>query len=229
MLLAALGMLVWWLSEPFATALSTANEMRIWIVGAGPLAPLAYVVFYALQILIAPLPGNFVAVLAGYLFGFTQGLILSLIGLCIGASLAVLIGRKFGRPLLERFFGRAELVRWERRLRLRSPFLWFVLFLFPVPDIVLYVAGVGTVRLRWLLPAILLGRSLGIFLGIVVGNATAIMPAEFVLVQWVLLLILGGIVYRFQRPIRYHLLVNLRRVRRSVRSLFKTPLGSPAD
>lgn len=229
LLLAALGVLIWWLNEPMADALAAANDVRTWIIRFGPLAPIAYVTFFAAQILIAPLPGSFLAVLGGYLFGFGAGLFLSLIGLTIGITLALLIGRKLGRPLLEHFFDRSELIRWERKLRLRSPIIWFVLFLFPLPDLVVYVAGLGTTPIRWLAPAILLGRSIGIFVGISVGNATAHLPPSLVLVQWVLLLLLGGLAYRFQRPLRYHLLVNMRRTRRTVRSMFKTPLGSPAE
>ncbi|MCB0022891.1 MAG: TVP38/TMEM64 family protein, partial [Caldilinea sp.] len=165
LLLAAVGLLIWWLTEPVSDALAAAGDIRAWIISTGPMAPIAYVTFFAAQILIAPLPGSFLAVLGGYLFGFGAGLFLSLLGLAIGASLVLLIGRKLGRPLLERFFDRSDLIRWERKLRLRSPLIWFVLFLFPVPDVVMYVAGMGTTPLRWLLPAILLGRSLGIFIG----------------------------------------------------------------
>lgn len=229
LLLAAVGLLIWWLTEPVSDALAAAGDIRAWIISTGPLAPISYVTFFAAQILIAPLPGSFLAVLGGYLFGFGAGLLLSLLGLAIGASLALLIGRKLGRPLLERFFDRSDLIRWERKLRLRSPLIWFVLFLFPVPDVVMYVAGMGTTPLRWLLPAILLGRSLGIFIGITVGNATAKWPAEWVLVQWVLLLVFGGMAYRFQRPIRYYLLITLRRLRRTARGMFRAPLGTPAD
>ncbi len=229
LLLAAVGLLIWWLTEPLSNALAAAGDIRGWIIGMGPLAPIAYVTFFALQILIAPLPGSFLSVLGGYLFGFGSGLFLSLVGLAVGASLALLIGRKLGRPLLERFFDHSDLIRWERKLRLRSPLIWFVLFLFPVPDLVMYVAGMGTTPLRWLMPAILLSRSIGVLIGISVGNATANWPAEWVLVQWLLLLALGGLAYCFQRPIRYHLLVNLRRLRRGVRSLFRAPLGAPAD
>ena len=229
LLLAAVGLLLWWLTEPLSNALAAASDIRNWIISTGPLAPIAYVVFFAAQILIAPLPGSFLSVFGGYLFGFGSGLLLSLVGLAVGASLAILIGRKLGRPLLERFFEHSHLIRWERKLRLRSPLLWFVLFLFPMPDLVMYVAGMGTTPLRWLLPAILLSRSIGVLIGISVGNATANWPAEWVLAQWTLLLVLGGLAYRFQRLIRYHVLVNVRRLRRGVRILFRAPLGTPAD
>jgi uncharacterized membrane protein YdjX (TVP38/TMEM64 family) len=239
--MAATVLLVWWLNEPVAALLHAAGDLRTWLMGFGPLAPLMYVLFYAAQILIAPLPGNFLAVLAGYLFGFWNGLLLSLIGLTVGACLAVLIARTFGRPLLERFFSHAELVRWERKLRLRSPLVWYVFFLFPVPDLVMYVAGLGTLQLRWLLPAILLGRATGILIGITLGNFTATMPVQWVITQWLLLVLLGALAIRFQRPLRYFLLIGLRRGRRSARSawraayrivqrtLVKTPVSSPVE
>jgi uncharacterized membrane protein YdjX (TVP38/TMEM64 family) len=196
-----------------------------------------YVLFYAAQILIAPLPGNFLAVFAGYVFGFWWGLFLSLLGLTIGACLAVVIARYFGRPLLERFFNRGDLVRWERKLRLRSPLVWYVFFLFPVPDLVMYVAGMGTLQLRWLLPAILLGRATGVLIGITLGNFTAVLPPQWVIIQWVLLLVLGGFALRFQRPLRYYLLIWLRRGRRSTRSMYqmvyrtlvKVPVSTPVE
>jgi uncharacterized membrane protein YdjX (TVP38/TMEM64 family) len=137
----ATTLLVWWLNEPVTALLHAAGGVRSWLMSYGPLAPVMYVLFYAAQILIAPLPGNFLAFFAGYVFGFWDGLFLSLLGLTIGASLAVIIARRFGRPLLERFFDRGELVRWERKLRLRSPLVWYVFFLFPVPVLVIPAAS----------------------------------------------------------------------------------------
>lgn len=229
LLLAAMAVLVWWLNEPISAVLDAAGDVRSWVLSFGPLAPIAYVAFFAAQILIAPLPGSFLSVMGGYLFGFGAGLALSLLGVTLGVTLALLIGRKLGRPVLERFFDRSDLIRWERKLRLRSPLIWFVLFLFPLPDLVIYVAGMGTTPLRWLAPAILLARGIGILIGSSVGTATSHLPAMFVLLQWLLLVALGALAYRFQRPLRYHLLINLRRSRRTVRGLFRAPLGSPAE
>lgn len=229
LLLAAFGVLLWWLSAPFSAVLDAAGDIRAWLIGLGPLAPIAYVAFYAAQILIAPLPGSFLSVIGAYLFGFGGGLLLSLFGVTLGVMLALLIGRKLGRPALERFFDRSDLIRWERKLRLRSPLIWFVLFLFPMPDLVIYVAGMGTAPLRWLAPAILLARGLGILIGSSVGTATAHLPPSLVLLQWLLLLTLGGLAYRFQRPLRYLLLTNLRRSRRTIRTLFRAPLGAPVE
>ena len=212
----AIFLLVYWLEAPMTALLRAGGDLRGWLLSLGPLAPLVYVLFYAAQILVAPLPGSMMALLAGYVFGFRWGLLLSLAGLALGASLAIWIARTVGRPLLERAFGPAELIRWERKLRLRSPLVWYVFFLFPVPDVVIYVAGLGTLPVRVLLPAILLGRGTSILLNTVMGTATAILPAQAVIVQWLLLGLLALAVYRYQRPLRYRMLVAGRRLRRRI-------------
>ena len=220
----AVFLLVNLLEAPMAALLRAGGDLRGWLVSLGPLAPLVYVLFYAAQILIAPLPGSMMALLAGYVFGFRWGLLLSLTGLALGASLAIWIARTVGRPLLERWFGVAELARWERKLRLRSPLVWYVFFLFPVPDVVIYVAGLGTLPLRSLLPAILLGRATSILLNTALGTATAILPAQAVIVQWLLLGLLAFAVYRYQRPLRYRMLMAGRRLRRRIGSAPDDPI-----
>lgn len=223
LLLAVVAMLaimaaVWLLRDPLRGAMATADEVRAWLVALGPLAPAGYFLFYTAQIVFAPLPGGFLSVFGGYLFGFWWGLLLTLTALALGITIAVYLSRRFGRRLLERFFPHEELVRWERKLSLRSPIPWFVLFLFPVPDTAVYIAGLSSLSLRVLLAAILIGRGANVALGIAIGNASNVLPAEVVVVQWIVLLVIGAVAMRYQRPIRYWVLCQARRVRRSLRA-----------
>lgn len=112
---------VWLLRDPLRSALATADDVRAWLVALGPLAPGGYFLFYTVQIVFAPLPGSFLPLFGGYLFGFWWGLLLSLGALALGISIAVYLSRRFGRRLITHFFGHGELVRWERKLSLRSP------------------------------------------------------------------------------------------------------------
>src|SRR5688500_15332719 len=82
---ALLSLLLWWISEPFAAMLAQISVMlahigglREWILTFGPLAPLAYIGVFSLQILIAPLPGQFMGVMGGYLFGVLPGSLYSI-------------------------------------------------------------------------------------------------------------------------------------------------------
>ena len=208
---------VWMLRDPLRNVMATADDVRSWLISLGPLAPAGYFLFYAAQIVFAPLPGSFMTVFGGYLFGFWWGLLLSLAALSLGVSVAMWLSRRFGRGLLERFFPHDELVRWERKLSLRSPIPWFVLFLFPIPDTAVYIAGLSSLSLRLLLPAILIGRGVNVALGIAIGNASNVLPAEIVVVKWIALFLLGAIALRYQRPLRYRILIGARRTRRILR------------
>jgi uncharacterized membrane protein YdjX (TVP38/TMEM64 family) len=206
-------LLVWWFSEPVSATLARVGDLREWILTFGALAPLVYIGVFSLQILIAPLPGQFLGVMGGYLFGVLLGSLYSITGLMMGAGLAIYLGRRFGRPLLERFVDPAQLAAWEKRMRIRSGFTWWLLFLFPMPDLIFYVAGLSTTSLRTLLIALVTGRGLGLFLANTMGHWTAIGSPEWVMVQWVVVGLLAAFVYLYQRRVRLVAMVAARRVR----------------
>jgi uncharacterized membrane protein YdjX (TVP38/TMEM64 family) len=205
------------LRDPMRDAFAAVGDLRAWIIGLGPFAPLGYFLFYVAQIVIAPLPGSFLSVFGGYFFGFGWGMLLSLTALATGVTIAVILARRFGRGLLARIIPNHELVQWERKLRLRSPIPWFVLFLFPVPDAAVYVAGLSSLKMPVLLAAILIGRGTNVAMGIAMGNASHILPAEIVVVKWMGLFLVGAIALRYQRQLRFWLLTTGRRMRRSLR------------
>ena len=196
------------------TLVDQALRARDWIVGFGPLAPVAYVLLNIAQVVIAPFPGNFMGVISGYLFGVFWGTLYSVVGLAIGASIAIGLGRIFGRPLLIRFFDESQLRAWEGKLKMRSPALWALIFMFPVPDLLIYMAGLSSMPIRWLLPAIVAGRSVGILVANCMGGWSAKLPVEWLLVKWTLLAAGALLLYRYQRTIRLYALLGYRRMRR---------------
>jgi uncharacterized membrane protein YdjX (TVP38/TMEM64 family) len=209
-----LSLLLWWISEPFAAMLAHMGGLRQWILTFGPLAPLVYIGVFSLQILIAPLPGQFMGVMGGYLFGVLPGSLYSITGLAVGAGSAIWLARHFGRPLLERFFDAGQLALWEKKMRTRSGFTWWLLFHFPVPDLVFYVAGLSSTSLRTLIVALLAGRGVGLFLANSMGHWTATSTPQWVLAQWVTVGVLALFIYLYQRRVRLVALVTARRVRR---------------
>jgi uncharacterized membrane protein YdjX (TVP38/TMEM64 family) len=214
---AAVGL--WYVSEHLVGLLEYVASARNEIAGLGPLAPLLYITVFAGQILIAPLPGQFLGVMSGYLFGAFWGSLYSIIGLAVGAGVAMLIARRFGRPLLERFFEGEQIRHWERRLRMRSPVTWAMLFILPVPDFVFYIAGLSRVPLQHLMVAVIAGRSVGLIIANLIGMFSAILPPEWVLVKWFGLAAGALLVYLYQRQIRLSLLLSMRWLRRSLRRI----------
>lgn len=217
LLLASALVVMWRLSPSLQGLVERANLARDWIASFGPLAPLAYIFLNIAQVVIAPFPGNLMGVLSGYLFGIFWGTVYSITGLAIGAAIAISVGRFFGRPLLVRFFDEQRLQSWEGRLRMRSPALWAIIFMFPVPDLLIYMAGMSSVPIRWLLPAIIFGRGVGILFANVMGGWSARLPVEWLLIKWSIIAALALLLYRYQRDIRLYLLLAYRRLRRLAR------------
>ena len=89
----------WLFSRQLIYVLHQGDIARDWILGFGFWAPLAYMGLFAMQILVAPMPGQFLGVMSGYVFGIVLGSLYSIIALSIGAGLAIYIARRFGRPL----------------------------------------------------------------------------------------------------------------------------------
>src|SRR3989304_95117 len=72
---------------------------------AGPWGPLVFIGLQALQVVVAPIPGEATGVIGGYLFGTLPGLIYSTIGLTLGSCLGFGLGRWLGLPFVRRFVG----------------------------------------------------------------------------------------------------------------------------
>jgi uncharacterized membrane protein YdjX (TVP38/TMEM64 family) len=218
-LLALLGVLLL-IRAPILALIDRAEAVRAWVQSFGPLAPLAYIVLFVAQILLAPVPGHFMGLMGGYLFGAVWGSLYSLIGLGLGAGLAATVARRLGRPLIQRLMEEEQLRYWERRLRVRSAFTWWLIFLFPVPDAIYYVAGLSGVPLRWLLVAVLAGRGPGLVMGNWVGDRAVVLPPELAALMLVVLGVAVFLVYRHQRRLRLLALLTLRRARRLRRTLW---------
>jgi uncharacterized membrane protein YdjX (TVP38/TMEM64 family) len=215
--LTGITLFFWLLSEPLIYVLRQGDVARAWIKSFGSWAPLAYISLFALQILIAPMPGQFMGVMGGYVFGVFWGTFYSITGLAIGAGLAIGLARHYGRPWLERFFERDQIKRWERKLYMRSPVNWGLLFVLPVPDVVFYLAGLSSIPLTRLLPAVVIGRGFGLLFANSVGGLTAHMAPEWVVVKWTAIVIIGLLLYRQERRLRLYFLLGVRYLERILR------------
>src|SRR5262249_57057930 len=70
--------------------------MKEKLVEWGPAAPAIFIIIQALQVVVAPIPGEVTGILGGFVFGQWVGLIYSTIGLTIGSLAAFGLGRWLG-------------------------------------------------------------------------------------------------------------------------------------
>ncbi|PHQ38826.1 TVP38/TMEM64 family protein [Halorubrum persicum] len=85
----------------YAGFITNAEALRVWLRQFGALAPLVFIVIQALQVIVAPIPGQVVALVAGFLFGPFWGTVYSLTGVLIGSTIAFSLAKRYGRSFVE--------------------------------------------------------------------------------------------------------------------------------
>jgi uncharacterized membrane protein YdjX (TVP38/TMEM64 family) len=125
-----------WLDKAFLK-----ETVRSW----GYMGPVVFVVVQALQVIIAPIPGEATGLAGGFLFGVGLGFFYSTIGLTLGTLVCFGIGRRLGAPFVQRFVAEHH---WEKMgfiVEAEGAILCFILYLIPgfPKDIISYLFGLS--------------------------------------------------------------------------------------
>lgn len=186
-LIVAAGGALWIWREPLWTLFNDQERVREWVAGFGPWGPLVTIALNVAQVLLAPIPGQFVGMANGYLYGIWLGTVYSMAGLLLGTVLAMALGRWFGRPLVERLVNPEQLTRWDRIAERQGPLFFFLVFLFPFlpDDVVCFLIGLSPLPLPSLVVLATLGRLPGVFVSCWVGAYATDWP-------WWAWILLGG-------------------------------------
>lgn len=122
------------------------------IEDAGPIAPILYILFKTTAYVIAPLTTGPLQMSSGALFGFWGGFLYTHIGEILGGTLAFLIARHLGQPVIRRFLGQESMQTidnfYQNRLGGWRSLVWSRLFLFGVYDFISYAAGLTNISLK---------------------------------------------------------------------------------
>ena len=147
------------------------QTLREW----GILAPVIFVGLQALQVIIAPIPGEVTGILGGYLFGQWLGLIYSTIGLTVGSVAAFGVGRWLGAHYVRTLVSQEAWDKMGFIVEAEGAILCFVIYLIPgLPkDMVCYLFGMSPMPL-WVFALVsTLGRSPGTWVLSAQGAKTA--------------------------------------------------------
>lgn len=136
-----------WYAWRHGLAPLAAAQRLVALLGAGGYGPLLYILAYVLRPLVL-FPSILLTVAGGFVFGPVWGVLYTIIGGNASALLAYLVGRFFGRGVLEDGAARGLARRYAARLRRHGFETVFILRLLFVPyDAVNYLAGF--LRIRW--------------------------------------------------------------------------------
>lgn len=189
--LVLLPIMAWLLCRhrPLWELFSDQELLREWVAGFGPLGPLVSIALNTAQVLLAPIPGQFINVVNGYLYGLWMGTLYSLAGLTLGTALAMALSRRFGRPLVEKLVGVHTLARWDRLTARQGPVFFFLVFLFPLlpDDVACFVIGLSPLPIPRMLLLATLGRLPGLIFACWLGAYATILP-------WWSWVVLGAVV-----------------------------------
>ena len=156
------------LSELFLAALAWVQD--------NPLAPVAYIVIYAIRPL--TLFSSVLLTLAGgFLFGPVWGVIYTIIGANLSATVAYFVGRYFGQGVLDDESASGFMQRYARRLREHSFVTVLIMrFVFLPYDLVNYLCGFLRISYWPFLLATILGSIPGTIAFVLLG--ATLMPEE---------------------------------------------------
>jgi uncharacterized membrane protein YdjX (TVP38/TMEM64 family) len=147
------------------------------------------------QTIIAPIPGQVVNFVAGYIYGPWAGLLYSWIGMVIGIGIAMAIGRYAARPVVERLVSSAVLFKMDRLAAGKGIPFFVLMFIIPgLPDDVLcFVAGMTRLPLRILWPVAAVARAPGLLVATFLGASAEDIPLPI----WIALSAVGlvGLVF----------------------------------
>ncbi len=177
------------------TGVSDLERLRD-LTGAGPVAPVVFVLIYATYTL-APLPRTALSILTGVLFGL-WGVALAYLGSLLGAAMAFGLGRVLGRQAVVGLTGRAG-ARADEILERRGFAAVLVSRVVPVIPfmVVNYTAGVTDIRPRAYWLATVIGIVPGTVFYVAVGAYAMEVQSASTGLTLVLLAVAGGTVLAY--------------------------------
>jgi uncharacterized membrane protein YdjX (TVP38/TMEM64 family) len=125
------------------------EQLRSYIESWGAWAPFVFVSVQALQVVMAPIPGELTGAVGGFIFGTVPSVIYSTVGLTAGSVVAFLAARIIGLPLVKLAVSQPTLEKFHFLTERRGTFIAALLFVIPgfPKDILCYILGLSPMGL----------------------------------------------------------------------------------
>jgi len=193
----------------YLLSVSDLDSIVSFIQSFGFLAILIFVLFVMLEVVVAPVPPLVLYIAGGIIFGAFWGGTLTLIGNILGAFVAFIIARKYGRNLIESKVPEKTRKKFDDFSIKYGAFSLFILRLNPLTtsDLFSYIAGLTKMKVRQFLFSTALGLAPLIYIQTYIGGFfikdNPLLLALFILVNLIyLILFLYGLIYLFLKKRR---------------------------
>lgn len=154
------------------------EEIQKYVASFGALAPLAFFLLQFFQVIISPIPGNVTTLAGGMLFGFWLAFIISTAAIFLGSIGAFLLGRLFGKPLVERIAGKTVVDKYMMTVSSRQKIVLIIMFLMPFfpDDVLCLIAGLSAMSVPYFALIVILTRPWGLLFSALLGSGVISMP-----------------------------------------------------
>ena len=145
LLIALIGISVLFYKTGLARFFMSRRKILRFMDSLGPWSACGLILLQAVQVVIAPIPGEVTTLIGGYLYGPFFGVVLSTVGVTLGSYIAFVLARKLGRPFVEKYVNKSIIRRFDYLLHHKGAFIVFSLFLIPgfPKDSLCYLLGLG--------------------------------------------------------------------------------------
>jgi uncharacterized membrane protein YdjX (TVP38/TMEM64 family) len=126
------------------------EEVRDYVNSFGAFGPLIIILLITIEVIVAPIPGAIVSIGSGAAFGPFYGTIYTYIGNIIGTTIAFLLSRKYGRPLVKKFVEKDKLKTYDHFFKDKGVYGLWLVYMFPVfpTDILSFISGLTNIKFK---------------------------------------------------------------------------------
>lgn len=153
---------------------SNPEKFRVFLLSYGNISVLIFILFQILQVVIAVIPGEFMQLAGGYIYGPFLGSLYSSFGILLGSVIVFYTVRIFGFTIIKLFVSEQDLQKFDFLLNNeKSEIAMFVLFIIPgLPkDILTYIAGLTPIKPRKFFIITTIARFPSLFVSSYVGSS----------------------------------------------------------
>jgi uncharacterized membrane protein YdjX (TVP38/TMEM64 family) len=151
---------------------SSAENFKTFILSYGNIAAFVLIGLLAFQVIISVIPAALVQTVAGMIYGVPLGILLGIVGIALGTTIAFHISRLLGKRVVTLFVSKKNLDKVDHMLSGRtSSFVLLLLFILPTPkDMFPYVFGLTEIKFSKFLLISTLGRLPGMLVASYLGR-----------------------------------------------------------
>ncbi|MCB2295368.1 TVP38/TMEM64 family protein [Clostridium algoriphilum] len=135
----------------FSYILMNPNILKEVVLSYGNFSILVFILMQILQVVAFFIPGEFIQVAGGYIFGAYLGGIISLVGITLGSLMVYFIANNYGKPFVDKLILKKEVKFFKKILEVGSKkVVIFMFYLIPgIPkDALTYICGVSNISLK---------------------------------------------------------------------------------